>query len=115
MGLLRLYLFLLLKWSELVALVTVIGSAIISYFSGDWKLLSLILVAVFVLVFEKVVSSNWLLKKILKKVLPKIEKRFDERIKNRLKVAEQQYEDIIIQKAKENTNILTKCRKLLKE
>lgn len=115
MGILKIFLLLLFKWSEIVAFVVVCISTVVSYFSGDWKLISLIVVAALILVFEKVVASNFLLKKMLKKALPKIEKRFDEKIKNRLKVAEKQYEDTILQKAKEKTDILVKCRKLLEE
>ena len=115
MGILKIFLLLLFKWSEIVAFVVVCISTVVSYFSGDWKLISLIVVAALILVFEKVVASNFLLKKMLKKALPKIEKRFDEKIKNRLKVAEKQYEDTILQKAKEKTDILVKCGKLLEE
>lgn len=54
-------------------------------------------------------------KRLLKYVLPKVEKSFEVRIKKGLRRTELPYEDIIIQKSKEQTTLLVQSKNLLIE
>lgn len=115
LGMCRLYLYGLLHWSVFITIIFVGISAAISGLIGDWHWLLLIAIPIGVSIIEQFISSNYLLKKMLKKALPKIEEGYEEKIKKQLKIAEKPYEKEIVEKVKEQTDILAKCKKILKE
>ncbi|MEE1139596.1 MAG: hypothetical protein U0M02_14055 [Acutalibacteraceae bacterium] len=114
MGISKIFLYLGLYWSEFVAVLFVGISSLISYFIGNWHVSLLCIIPIALWIIERFFASNFILKKLLNKMLPIAEKNFKEKIKRQLKPAEKQYEEIIIQKVMQQTNVLEKCKKHLK-
>lgn len=111
----RFALWIALKWEYIVGLLFVGLSAGLALFTGEASLWLIILVPAVLYIVEHIITSNVILKKILKWILPRIEKSFSKKVVQNLKKTELEYKDDIVETVKENTDLLVRSNKFLKE
>lgn len=115
LGILRLDLYVILKWRTILNVVFVAIGAIFSYLSGNLSLLFIAILPVLLTLIEKFCTSNFVIKLLLKSQFHKIEQIFNSKIEKKLSSIELKYKDEIIKQVKEQTPLFAKCSKLLNE
>lgn len=106
---------LIFYWPVIATLLFAGVSSGVSYVIGNYQLIWVVLFPIILGGIEEFSCSKFVKKRLLKYVCPKVEKSFEIRIKKGLRRTELPYEDIIIQKSKEQTTLLVQCKNLLIE
>ncbi len=104
---------LVLWWPTIMTLLFAGVSSLLSYAIGTWHILWVIVIPMVLAGIEIISKSNFIKRRILKKILPKVEAVFEKQITKNIKRKEQPYKDIIIQRTKEETELLVKCNKII--
>lgn len=105
----------LLCWPLVVTILFAGVFSLVGYVSGSWNVLWVISIPMVLALAEYLLSQRFVTRKILKGLLPKFELAFERKIERNLGKAESPYKDIIIQRTKEQTSLLVKCRELIGE
>lgn len=105
---------LIFNWPIVVAVLFAGITALISWWSNNWKYMWLIVVILMVLkAVELLFSTDFIIKLLLGKALPRIERSFEKKIVKRLRKADLPYKDEIIKRTMEQTVLIEKARKML--
>lgn len=104
---------LVFNWPIAVAVLFAGISAIISCWSGNWKIMLFTATPMALKAIELVFSTDFVVKLLLRKVLPWIEQSFEKKIVKRLRKAELPYKDEIIKRTMEQTGLIEKAKKML--
>ena len=106
-----------IKLFSLLIFTIIVG--LISYFSGEYKILSTIIIPAIALIVEWILKKRGYSKSIrtnmLKKLLPKVNIRFERRIKDKLSSVESKYSNDICVEAKHRNKVLKSCEKLIED
>lgn len=104
-----------LGWKSVVALFFVIASSGVAILCENAHFLWLLLISVGFFIAERLISCDAVSRFLINKFLPYCEEHFTNKISKKLLTAEKPYEEEIIRRTLENTDLLKKCKNALND
>ena len=105
----KLILTLVMNWSIIIGTLFAGTTAIVSLIFEQWSILFIIIIPVVLYIVENIFTSKIIKKKLLSKLYRKIINSYKKKIRENIRDVEKPYEQDIINKAIENTDLINKC------